>query len=166
MADAAVEIVPYDTSWPQRFLDEKLLLEEALAPWLIGDIEHIGSTAIPNLAAKPIIDIMAPVQSLESSHPAIETVQRLGDCYAPYKIEVMHWFCKPNPAYRTHHLHLIPLDSQLWRQRLRFRDTLRNDPALAHEYAVLKHSLAAKFKNDREAYTDNKTEFISKVLAH
>src|SRR5437762_9056893 len=83
--EAPVEIVSYDPSWPLRFEEEKQALGRALATWIVGSIEHIGSTAIPGLAAKPVIDIMAGVQTLEASRPAIDAAARLGYCYFPYR---------------------------------------------------------------------------------
>lgn len=103
------------------------------------------------MPAKPVIDIMAPVHSLDASRPAIEAAASAGYLYASYKPDVMHWFCKPSLKHRTHHLHLVPKASLLWRQRLMFRDTLRADPALAQEYADLKLRLAEKDRFDREA---------------
>ena len=164
MTDAAIEIVAYDPAWPARFESERRLLQATLAPWLAGTIEHIGSTAVPLLAAKPVIDIMAPVRSLENSRPAIEAAESAGYLYAPYKADAMHWFCKPSPVLRTHHLHLVPLDSPLWRQRLAFRDALRADPDVAADYAALKRRLALQFRDDRDAYTEAKTSFILKTL--
>ena len=76
----------------------------------------------------------------------------------------MHWFCKPSAAFRTHHLHLVPLGSRRWIECLAFRDALRRDEALAGEYAALKHTLAASFQFDREAYTEGKTPFVQRVL--
>lgn len=69
-----------------------------LAPWLVGPVEHIGSTAVPGLAAKPVIDIMAGVQARETSRPAIAAATELGYGYWPYQADVEHWFCKPSPA--------------------------------------------------------------------
>ena len=135
-----------------------------LAPWLTGPIEHVGSTAVPGLAAKPVIDIMAAVESLEASRPAISAAADAGYLYWPYKAHVMHWFCKPSDTHRTHHLHIIPHGSSLWRARLGFRDALRADSALAAEYARLKLRLAKQYRYDREAYTDAKTGFVQRVL--
>ncbi len=163
---ATIELVSSDAAWPAKFEAERSLLEGILSPWLAGRIEHIGSTAVPGLAAKPVIDVMAPVQSLEASRAAIEAATAAGYVYFPYKPDEMHWFCKPSPAHRTHHLHLVPFGSPLWQQRLAFRDALRADPALAAEYAALKARLATEFRRDREAYTEGKTPFISRVLAH
>ncbi|MEO8143786.1 MAG: GNAT family N-acetyltransferase [Betaproteobacteria bacterium] len=163
--DAPIELAAYDPSWPLKFESERTLLAPLLAPWLAGRIEHIGSTAVPLLAAKPIIDIAAPVQSLEASRAAIEALTGAGYAYWPYKAEVMHWFCKPSPELRTHHLHLVPIDSPLWRERLAFRDALRASPALAAEYADLKRRLAEQYRDNREAYTEAKAPFVRQVLS-
>jgi GrpB-like predicted nucleotidyltransferase (UPF0157 family) len=162
--DAPVAIEPYSDEWPRRFAEERDVLEEALRPWLAGPIEHIGSTAVPGLAAKPVIDIMAAVESLEASRPALARLAPLGYLYAPYRAEIMHWLCKPSPEVRTHHLHLVPIDSQLWKDRIAFRDRLRSEPALAEAYASLKRDLARMYVNDREAYTDGKQPFVEMVL--
>ncbi|MCL4744469.1 MAG: GrpB family protein [Burkholderiaceae bacterium] len=163
-SDAPVEVVPYDSSWPHRFLEEQALLAEILSPWLVAPVEHVGSTAVPGLLAKPIIDIAAPVASLEASRPAIEALRRLGYQHFPYKPEQMHWFCKPAPALRTHHLHLLPYGGVLWSERLAFRNALRANAELAAQYAELKLRLAALHRADREAYTDAKSEFILAAL--
>ena len=163
--EAPVTLVEYDPAWPAEFEKERARLAETLGEWLAGPIEHIGSTAVPGLGAKPILDIMAPVESLERSRPAIEAARQLHYVYFPYRWEVMHWFCKPSPSMRTHHLHLVPLNSRLWIERLAFRDHLRRHPEVAAEYAALKTSLAARYPNDREAYTDAKAPFVQRVLA-
>jgi GrpB-like predicted nucleotidyltransferase (UPF0157 family) len=108
---------------------------------------------------------MAPVGSLDDSRGAIDEVVRLGYVYYPYKPEVMHWFCKPTPEHRTHHLHLVPVGSRLWRERLVFRDALRADPELRKQYQELKVSLALLHRHDREAYTDAKGPFVQAVVA-
>jgi len=119
---------------------------------------------VPGMSAKPVIDIMAPVKDLESSRPALGALQAIGYCYAPYKTDVMHWLCKPSPELRTHHLHLVPLNSRLWIERLAFRNLLIADPSVARDYAVLKHRLAAAYRHDRERYTEEKGPFIETVL--
>ena len=163
--EAPVEIVPSDLSWPFRFAEEAEMLRHLLASWLVGPIEHIGSTAVPGLPAKPVIDIMAGVRTLEESRPAIAAATTAGYCYAPYQVEIEHWFCKPSPAFRTHHLHLIPFGSPQWRRPLAFRDYLRTHAAVAAEYATLKRRLADAHRLDREAYTVAKRPFIDRVTA-
>src|SRR5438477_6196865 len=162
---APIHVVPYDPTWPVRFAEERAALAGVLAPWLAGPIEHIGSTAVPGLVAKPVIDIMAAVESLDASRPALAAVAALHYVYFPYRAEIMHWLCKPSDEVRTHHLHLVPYGSTLWRERLTFRDRLRADPRVAAEYAALKLSLAAKYEFDREAYTNAKESFVRRILA-
>lgn len=165
VATAPIEIVPYDGSWLAHFADEREALVKVLRPWLCGPIEHVGSTAVPGLAAKPVIDIMAGVETLEASRAAIARLEAFGYCYAPYRADVMHWFCKPSPALRTHHLHLVPVHSSRWVECLTFRDALRADAELARAYEAVKLDLAARFRDDREAYTQAKASFIRAVLA-
>lgn len=165
MREEPIRLVRYDATWPRQFAEERERLTQVLAPWLAGPIEHIGSTAIPALIAKPIIDIMAGVRDLPSSIDARAPLQALNYVYFPYRADVMHWFCKPSPARRTHHLHLVPVSSALWEDRLVFRDYLRSSHAALAEYAALKAGLAAKYQFDREAYTDAKSRFVRSVLS-
>ena len=162
--EAPVLLVDYDPAWPAAFESERGHLATVLGEWLTGTIEHIGSTAVPGLRAKPVLDIMAGVESLEASRPAFQAVSRLEYVYYPYRPDVMHWFCKPSPAHRTHHLHLVPLGSALWNERILFREALRRDPALAAEYAELKTLLADRYRHDREAYTEAKSAFVVRAL--
>jgi GrpB-like predicted nucleotidyltransferase (UPF0157 family) len=162
--DAPIELEPYNAQWPMRFELEAKSLNALLKPWLAGAIEHIGSTAVQGMSAKPVIDIMAPVRSLEQAKPAIEALSPFGYCYFPYKAEVMHWFCKPSPALRTHHLHLVVAGSALWLERIAFRDALRKNALLAAQYQSLKQRLAGEHAHDREAYTAGKSPFVQSVL--
>jgi len=164
MQDAPIELAPYSAAWPELFAIEAQRLKAVLEPWLAGDIEHVGSTAVPGLSAKPVIDIMAPVAGLDEALPAIEALRELNYAHFPYKRDAMLWFCKPSPAHRTHHLHLVPIGSELFHGRLVFRDVLRREPALAAEYEKLKVRLAAAHPGDREAYTEAKSPFIQAVL--
>ncbi|MDP4709268.1 MAG: GrpB family protein [Rickettsiaceae bacterium] len=161
----SITLLKYDPKWPLKFEKEKKFLMNIIGQWLCGSIEHVGSTSVAGLIAKPVIDIMFGVRSLEASHPAIETLKKNGYNYFPYKKAVMHWFCKPSPEFRTHHLHLIPFESDLWKERIKFRDILRSDSQIANEYAELKKELAILYKEDREAYTERKWPFIQKVLS-
>ena len=157
---AEVAIVDYDPAWPARFEEERTALRRVLAPWLVGPIEHIGSTAVPGLAAKPVIDIMAGVDTLEASREAIDAAATLGYCYFPYQASLRHWMCKPSDAFRTHHLHLVPVSSPQWGRPIAFRNYLRAHHDVAAEYVQLKRELALKFRFDREAYTGAKGSFI------
>jgi GrpB-like predicted nucleotidyltransferase (UPF0157 family) len=162
-SEAPIEIVPYDPSWPARFEEEADLLRRALATWLAGPVEHIGSTAIPGLAAKPVVDVIAAVRTLHESSPAIHALAGFGYCYSPYRPEIEHWFCKPSFAFRTHHLHLMPFGSPQWLRPIAFRDYLRAHPDVAAEYEALKRQLALEHRLDRETYTQAKSPFIDSV---
>jgi GrpB-like predicted nucleotidyltransferase (UPF0157 family) len=159
-----IAIVPHDPRWPQMFATERVLLEGAIGDWVVGGVHHVGSTAVPGLDAKPIIDILVGVESLEASRACLGPLSRLEYLYAPYRPDEMHWFCKPDPSRRTHHLHLIPVGHRRFGEELRFRDRLRGDPLLAGEYSALKHDLAVRFRDDREGYTDSKADFIRSAL--
>jgi GrpB-like predicted nucleotidyltransferase (UPF0157 family) len=165
-ADEPVRVVPYDAAWPALFARESALLSEALGGWIVGGVHHIGSTAVPGLAAKPVVDILVGVADLSASRSCFQPLADLRYVYAPYRTEVMHWFCKPHPARRTHHLHLVPAGSERFAGELAFRDRLRGDPSVAREYEALKITLAREFERDREAYTEAKASFIAAVLAH
>lgn len=164
--DEPIRLVPYDPAWPGRFTAEATGLQVAIGDYAGGGIHHVGSTAVPGLDAKPTIDVLVGIDSLEVSRAAFDPLAELGYLYAPYRAEEMHWFCKPHPSRRTHHLHLVPTDSERFRNELAFRDRLRSDRTVADEYAVLKHDLAQRFADDREAYTEAKAEFIRRVLAN
>ena len=162
--DALIEIHPYDASWPAKFEEERQLLEPILAPVLAGGIHHVGSTAIPGLAAKPIVDIMAGVTNLDEARAVFEQLGELHYCYAPYRPE-MHWVYKPSPDFRTHHLILVEPDGPWWQARLLFRDYLRAHPDAVAEYEALKRDLASRHAEDRQAYTDAKTAFVERIVA-
>ncbi len=155
--DAQVEIGDYDPGWPTAFEAER----NRLAPLLHGaDVHHFGSTAVPGLAAKPVIDMITLVPDLDA--PIAALVTDAGYQYPPaFNATLTHrrFLCYPTAAHRTHHLHLVDAREELDR-RLRFRDRLRTDSALAAEYLALKRTLAARHRYDREAYTHAKSEFI------
>jgi GrpB-like predicted nucleotidyltransferase (UPF0157 family) len=147
-------VVAYDPAWPSMFKTERLALEDVLRPWLNGGIHHVGSTAVPGLRAKPIVDMVAGVNDLDEARAAFGPLQELGYAYREHRPEA-HLLRKPG-----HHLHLTEPDSDLWRERLAFRDALRSDPELAAEYARWKLDHAAG-----GSYTARKTPFVARVLA-
>ncbi len=161
--DQPIDIVPYDRGWSELFAIERNLLEGALGGLVDGGIHHVGSTAVPGLAAKPIIDVMAGVRGLDEAIRSFDALARLGYCGWPHR-PWMHWFCKPSPAARTHHLHLIEPGHPQFTARLAFRDALRAEPETAAAYAALKGELAARYRGDREAYTEAKSAFIEAVV--
>jgi GrpB-like predicted nucleotidyltransferase (UPF0157 family) len=155
--DGPIEIVDYDPSWPACYVKER----ERLAPLLPGvHLHHIGSTAVPALAAKPVIDMIGLVDVLDAT---AETAVRRATYEMPasFNANLAHrrFLCHPSASFRTHHLHLVDERAAL-EQCLRFRDMLRTDRTLARQYAALKRGLAARFKEDRESYTEAKTGFI------
>jgi GrpB-like predicted nucleotidyltransferase (UPF0157 family) len=161
-----VIITPYDPDWPLRFETERALLEGVLAAWLDGGIHHIGSTAIPGLAAKSIIDMMAGVRDLEEARAAFAPLRMHSYYYTPHRPGSHHFSKPPGPWWtHTHGLHLTEPESDLWRERLAFRDALRADPALAAEYADLKVRLAKEHGTEVEKYTVGKRAFVARVLA-
>ena len=139
-------------------------MEEAIGKWTPGGIHHVGSTAVPGLEAKPIIDILAGVSDLATARACFEPLAGLDYLYAPYLPEQMHWFCKPHPARRTHHLHLVPVGSQRYSDELTFRDLLRADSQIASRYATLKRELAERHRDDRDTYTEAKSAFVRAAL--
>ena len=164
MVDEPVRIETYDPSWPARFERERAALSPVLAPVTTGGIHHVGSTAVPGLDAKPVIDILFGVASLEAAHEYIEPLRRLEYVYAPHRPGEMVWFCKPSPARRTHHLHLVRTGSPRFEAELAFRDLLRSRLDMAADYARLKRRLAAEFEHDREGYTQAKERFVYTAL--
>jgi GrpB-like predicted nucleotidyltransferase (UPF0157 family) len=162
-----ITVVPYDPGWQRRFDEERVLLEHVLDPWLQGGIHHVGSTAIPGLAAKPVIDIIAGVADLDEARAAFEPLGALSYLYTPHRPNIAHHFSKPSASLSevTHNLHLTEPGSDLWRERLAFRDALRSDRALANEYALLKQQLAQEHVTDIGAYTAGKRDFVGRVLA-
>ncbi len=163
---AGVIVVDYDPRWPDLFAAERADLEQALRPWLTGGVHHIGSTAIPGLSAKPILDMIAGVRDLGQAGTAIAVLSTLGYAHAPHRPRAL-WFDKPpgtGAAQHTHHLHLTEPGSDLWRERLAFRDALLADPALASQYQDLKRRLA-RSAVDVATYTSGKRGFVAAVLA-
>jgi GrpB-like predicted nucleotidyltransferase (UPF0157 family) len=159
-------VLPYDPEWPRRFEAERAVLEAALAPWLDGGIHHVGSTAVPGLAAKPVIDMVAGVRDLEEARAAFRPLAELGYRYREHRPEA-HAFSKPAGAewwQATHGLHLTEPGSDIWRERLAFRDALRADPELAAEYEEWKrrHACGAGAPG---AYSADKRPFVARVLA-
>ena len=165
---APVVIVPYNPEWSREFEQERARLEETFAS-TNAVIEHIGSTAVPGLAAKPVIDIMVGVAALSKAEARIESLRAHGYEYVPaYEAQLPHrrYFRKPLAEPRTHHLHCVLTGSSFWQDQLVFRDYLRAHPAVAQAYATLKRDLASLYAVDRQAYSDGKSEFIASILSH
>ncbi|MGJ0485251.1 MAG: GrpB family protein [Methylomicrobium sp.] len=165
-----VAVVPYDPCWPELFEQERLHLLSCLPADLVKRIEHFGSTAVPGLAAKPIVDILVEVTSLDETRQRIAPILEAqgydyfwrpswGDDTPPFYA----WFIKRDTnGNRTHHIHMIEPQFEHW-DRLLFRDYLIEHPAIALEYSNLKMRLSGAHQNDRVAYTQAKSEFIHRV---
>jgi GrpB-like predicted nucleotidyltransferase (UPF0157 family) len=155
--DGLIEIVDYEPSWPSAFVAERDRLWQ-LAPGV--HVHHIGSTAVPGLAGKPVIDMIALVDDLDAATARL--IERGGYQLDPrFNEGLLHrrYLCYPGISRRTHHLHLVDVSEDMQRC-LRFRDRLRSDRRLSADYAALKRSLAARFEDDRAGYTMAKTRFI------
>jgi GrpB-like predicted nucleotidyltransferase (UPF0157 family) len=163
-----VEIVNYDPRWPVLFDEEAKRLRAVLDPSLILGLEHFGSTAVPGLSAKPIIDILIAVRSLTDAQASFVEALR--------NLDYVHWADNPNkdrlffvkgmPPFgsrRSHHVHVTEPHGEMW-QRLAFRDYLRAHPEEARTYQRLKTRFAAEHQTDREAYTDAKSAYVESVM--
>jgi GrpB-like predicted nucleotidyltransferase (UPF0157 family) len=165
MSDMAVYLVEHDPQWTVRFAEQRDRLAGLLAPWLAGGIEHVGSTAVPGLRAKPIVDMLAPVSSLADRDAIVAALTADGWLYWPDDpTPARLWLLRPDPADRTHHLQVLAAGDDRITRLLTFRDALRSDAALAREYAALKDRLAAANPTDRDAYTDGKADFVAAAV--
>jgi GrpB-like predicted nucleotidyltransferase (UPF0157 family) len=165
-----VELVPHDRRWKQRFEEERDHLFTCLPRGLISRVEHFGSTAIPGICAKPIVDILVGVRSLEETRERVVPVLEAqgydyfwrassGEDTPPFYA----WFIKRDErGTRTHHIHMVEADFESW-DRLLFRDYLVAHPEVARSYADLKVNLSHRFPDDRVAYTDGKGDFVRDV---
>ncbi len=159
-----VHLIPYDPTWPSRFEEERAALERVFGDSAVR-IEHIGSTAVPGLVAKPILDILVGVEDLVRVEQRTDSLGDLGYEYVPeYErlIPDRRYFRKPSVRPRTHHLHCVVLEGEFWNRHILFRDRLRSDPALASVYGELKLRLART--QDRQGYTEAKSPFIESAL--
>lgn len=167
-----IAIVPYDARWPELFRREKEHLLSCLRSDLVRRVEHFGSTAVPGLAAKPVVDMLVEVTDLAATRERIVPILEQqgydyfwrpthGDDGPPFYA----WFIKRDPAtgVRTHHIHMVEASFAEHWDRLFFRDYLIEHPSVAREYQRLKEHLAAAYPNDRVAYTNAKSEFVVRV---
>lgn len=158
-----VALAPYHPDWPAQFEAERLRLAAALGDRAIR-IDHIGSTAVPGLTAKPVIDILVGVRKLNEATACIVPLQTLGYTFIDFPQNIdRRFFRKGIP--RTHHLHIVEQGSPAQIEHLAFRDALRADAGLRDQYAALKAGLAARYTSDRATYSASKTEFVRRVVA-
>jgi GrpB-like predicted nucleotidyltransferase (UPF0157 family) len=158
-----IVVVDYDETWPARFAEVAHLARDAVADFG-AEVEHVGSTSVPGLAAKPVIDVDVVVRSPDDVAVAIERLRSLGYVYQGDKgVRGREAFMWP-PGTEPHHLYVVVAGSQPHSDHVRFRDYLRQHPDVANEYAALKRSLAEEHRDDRLGYTDAKSEFVAGVL--
>ncbi len=166
MPSYAVVLADYDPQWPERYQVEAARIRAAIAGWL-EQIEHVGSTAVPGLAAKPIIDIAVGVRRLAHAERCIEPLERIGYVYrsgAEDMVPDRRFFRKGESDAREVHLHVVEVRAPDWERWLLFRDYLRAHPEKAREYEQLKRALVSCHRDNR-AYTAQKTAFIEAAVA-
>lgn len=161
LARGTVRLAPHDARWAELYRDEEARLRAALEGVLV-DVQHFGSTSIPGIRAKPILDILAGVPDRDDVFARRPQLQALGYGYVPGAgVPGHHVFGKGEP--RTHLLHVVEHGSRAWTENLWFRDRLRADPALAAEYDALKLRLAEAHPGDRARYTEEKGAFVQRI---
>jgi GrpB-like predicted nucleotidyltransferase (UPF0157 family) len=158
-----VRLSPYTPDWARAFADERDRIASVIGSHVL-DIQHVGSTSIPGLSAKPIIDIAIAVPTLEVAELLRPQMAEIGYDYAGDGGVPGQRIYGRGPRLRTHLVHAVISQGQAWSEYMSFRDTLRRDPALTQEYDTLKRSLAEKYPDDRPSYTAAKGKFIEKVL--
>jgi GrpB-like predicted nucleotidyltransferase (UPF0157 family) len=157
-----VKVVPYDPAWPKKYADEARRLRRAIGH-LVEDIQHIGSTAIPGIVAKPIIDIAVAVADAGIIEPLVRPLEALGYEYRGLLFGVAgHCFFRKGEP-REYFLHVFAHRSDFWARRITFRDYLMTHGDVAAEYRTLKTGLAARHAADRTSYTAEKKAFVEKV---
>lgn len=160
-----VRLAPHAAAWARAFAVERARLEAALSPWACV-IEHVGSTAIPGLPAKPILDIAVAFPPARPVRPLIAAITRLHYQYrGDFGSNGGHLFVRESrPFVRTHHLHLVARDDPQWLTYLVFRELLRHSPAARRTYLREKRALAGRYAHDRKAYTAGKEDVIRRLL--
>lgn len=162
-----IVLTEYNPAWPGLFAQEEALMRRVLPQAIVTRVEHFGSTSIPGMVAKPVIDIMLGVYSLEEAkQKAVPILESLGYSYWRDDPRKDHLFLVkglPPNGPRSHHIHIVEPSNSDW-DRLLFRDFLRAHPDEAVRYTELKRDLAERHKQDRDAYTDAKAEYISGVM--
>ncbi len=165
LESGVVRVVSYDPSWPALFAAEAERLAAVLAGrGVVVVLEHTGSTAVPGLAAKPVLDILGGLAREADRPAAIEAFTSAGYLHRGEQgIPGRDFFRRGDP--RRYHLHLALIGDAFWHDHRAFRDHLRAHPEVADAYARLKHELAARFPRDRPAYIEGKTAFVRAVVA-
>ncbi len=160
-------VEPPSPEWPRLFLAHRDALRAAFAPVDV-DIEHIGSTSVPGLAAKPVIDILVGAASLADIESRIAALIAAGFAYRPEHesaLPMRRYFTRTPPGGLRVHVHAVERGGTLWREHLAFRDALRSDDALRDRYQALKLALAQRHAHDKSACAEAKAPFIREVIA-
>lgn len=158
-------LLPYDRRWKTLFESASKELHVALGSSIV-DVHHVGSTAVPDMCAKPILDVLVSIPDFSRGTKLVPKLAALGYVFRPTEeIPDRHYFRRGDDAKRTHHLSLAEPMSRHHRVTLAFRDALLADSGLARAYADLKVELAEQFPHDRAAYIEGKSDFIADVLA-
>lgn len=157
-----VMLAEYDKEWNSYYTSEFILIKNALGDSVI-DIQHIGSTSIVGMKAKPIIDILVGLESFLKINTIIKNMENIGYIYAYWAgIPNDYTFRKGN--FTTHLVHIVEYGKENWFHNIVFRDKLRNNPDLVKQYEELKEELVKKFPDSREKYTEGKNKFIADVI--
>ena len=162
LESGVVRVVAYDQNWPVLFRAESERLHHTCSALLIH-LEHIGSTAVPGLSAKPVLDILAGHPASVSPMVYVVPLTRAGYVHRGDRGIVGHQFFRRGDP-RAYHIHLVEHNGSLWRQYVAFRDHLRANAGDARRYDDLKRALAARFPRDRESYINGKAEFVAHIL--
>lgn len=159
-----VELEKYNPNWKKEFEKEKKELGKIIRGLYI-DIEHVGSTSIPGISAKPIIDILISVKSLKDCDNLLKNLDNAGYSVRYDNAEKGEYLVRKGPEdSRTHYIHVVEDKADRCTEMIIFRDYLINNPEYIEQYQTLKEELASKYKNDRKMYTASKNEFIKMVL--
>lgn len=159
-----VKLLNYNLEWKKLYKKEEKLIRSIIEKYIL-DIQHVGSTSIPNVKAKPIIDIAVGVKSLKIGEKCIKPLEKLGYKYKyDAGIKGRHFFVKGSEKNRTHYLHIERLNGKLWRNHILFRNYLIKHKEAVEEYSELKEGLVKKYKDNRDIYTIKKNSFIQKIL--
>ena len=166
----AVRLVDHDTNWVNDFEEEKQRILNVISQRVVA-LEHIGSTSVPGLGGKPIVDILVGVNNATAAEKCLQPLKKIGYIDVTPEPQESDWhYClgkspvKSRPSFRYVHLHLVNVQSLHWEKHVLFRDYLRLHVAVAQEYFDLKKRLAIRFGSDREGYTKAKTAFIEQIV--
>ena len=164
---APVVLFPYDREWNILFEKEKNAIEEKIGKYILS-IDHIGSTAVEGAIAKPEIDILIGLEKLEVAANCVGLLEKIGYSYFQRFEEFVperRYFRRSDGITPLFHIHMVQRDTAFWKNCLKFRNYLRDNPAALEEYCTIKKSLLAAYGGDRKKYSEAKKDFISKILS-